>query len=147
MPMWNPTRRSRSHWRTAKQRNPTKTQEVGRHCSCPLFWVARLSLVSVRSSISLIGHLCRRSEPALDRSVSRCVGIRGRKSSETNLLTGEKVHAGVFTYLRGTYEGKKSDRKLVFVDEKTIVSPCFVVFTVLDQKKRNAHTQKRCNVS
>lgn len=73
---------------------------------------------------------------------------RGRKSSETNLLTAEKVHAGVSKELRGTHEGKKTYGKGFFVDGvklETIFLSCVfflfffffcAVFTVFGPKKK-----------
>lgn len=127
------------HPRNAKQRNPNTIQEVGRHSPCP-FSQTSISDWSVRRPCPL---------PLADSAVcqhtaAQCsaeFGSRGRKSSETNLVPGEKF----MLEFSDTSEGHMKVRKGFFangVKLETIVckiSPCLRHFW----SKRKG--KKRCS--
>lgn len=104
---------SGSKLRNTKQRNPTKTPRGGTQLSLPLFFtILKILLARVRPCASSYWLTLLSVRAVLRRSVFRCVGT---KSSETNFLTGKKVNAGPFQALRGTHEGKETNKKNLFL--------------------------------
>lgn len=123
------------HSRNTKQRNPTKIQRVGSHCSCPLpqklvsHWSAPRGLPR-----PLAGSAVRTVHR---RPVFRCVGIRGRKIKWNKSSDRRKVHAGVSKYLRGAYEGKKTYKIRVCVGGVKMETVMFYrVYTFRSKEKK-----------
>lgn len=128
-------------------KEPIQNPRGGTAVVLPLFRKALLPLVRAQSSAASIGRLRCRSRAAPFRRV----GFRGRESSETNLLTGEKFTLEFSKTSEGLMKVRRPAANVLSVDGVSFgrrqTAAALTTFFGLQKgrKKKQKAENKRCS--